>query len=240
LVQPFLKGYDGHAELGGLVELAAFGGGVGGDEALKHEWAESPEAQQRMAELGLHSENELQSWFIAQMSKVITAAGRRLIGWDEIHEGGLAPGAAVMFWHGGGKEGLDLAVEIARSGHDVVMAPAQHTYFDYYQAEPSGEEPLAIGGMLPAGKVYAFDPMPPALAGEGVGASHILGGQGQLWTEYIPSFAHLQYMAFPRACALAETLWLDAEEKSFRSFLAALPTHRRRLQAMGMNCHPRP
>jgi hexosaminidase len=206
---------------------------VGGDEAVKHEWAESAAVQRRMAELGCRDEHELQSWFIRQMSDFLTSRGRRLLGWDEILEGGLAAGATVMSWRG--EQG---GIAAALAGHDVVMAPCQHVYFDHYQAEPTGEEPLAIGGLSTTAHVYAWEPVPAALSADR--HHHVLGGQGQLWTEYIGSQEYLDYMAFPRACALAEVLWLPREQKCYRDFLARLPVHRQRLTALGVNAHPQP
>jgi hexosaminidase len=206
---------------------------VGGDEAVKHEWSESPAAQKRMRELGLKDEHELQSWFIRQMDEFIASRGRRMIGWDEILEGGLAPGATVMSWRGeaGG-------IAAAADGHDVVMAPNQYVYFDHHQSEPVAEEPLAIGGMSTTGHVYGYEPIPAALPADG--RRHVLGAQGQLWSEYIPDEKTLDYMAFPRVCALAEVLWLPRERKDYRDFLARLPHHRERLAALGVNAHPLP
>ncbi len=206
---------------------------IGGDEAPKVEWSESPRAQERMAELGLKSEDELQSWFIRQMDAHIAQTGRRLIGWDEILEGGLAAGAAVMSWRG--EEG---GLEAAGQNHDVVMSPSQWTYFDHYQAEPVNQEPLAIGGMTTTEKVYTYDPIPDAMPEEQRG--HVLGSQGQLWTEYIPTMDRLEYMGFPRICALAEVLWLDPERKSYPDFLERLKGHRQRLAVQKVNAHPLP
>ena len=206
---------------------------VGGDEAPKLEWSESPRAQERLAELGLKSEDELQSWFIRQMNVHVCAAGRRLIGWDEILEGGLSEGAAVMSWRG---ESGGLAA--ASENHDVVMAPCEWVYFDHYQANPISEEPLAIGGMSPTDRVYAYEPIPAALKSEQ--RAHVLGSQGQLWTEYMASMSSVEYMAFPRICALAEVLWLDAEKKNYADFLKRLDHHRERLAILRVNAHPRP
>jgi len=206
---------------------------VGGDEAPKFEWSESPRAQERMAELGLKSEDELQSWFIRQMNVHVCAAGRRLIGWDEILEGGLSEGAAVMSWRG---ESGGLAA--ASENHDVVMAPCEWVYFDHYQANPISEEPLAIGGMSPTDRVYAYEPIPAAMKSEQ--RAHVLGSQGQLWTEYMASMSSVEYMAFPRICALAEVLWLDAEKKNYADFLKRLDHHRERLDILRVNAHPRP
>ena len=206
---------------------------VGGDEAPKQQWADSERAQQRMAELGLASEDELQSWFIRQMEEHLQSHGRRLIGWDEILEGGLAPGATVMSWRG--EKG---GIAAAKQGHDVVMAPGHHVYFDHYQAEPTSEEPLAIGGMSTTEHVYAYEPVPAALNADE--ARHVLGAQGQLWTEYIPTVRQLDYMTYPRACALAEVLWRQPAEKRYTDFLQRLATHRQRLAILNVNAHPRP
>jgi len=206
---------------------------VGGDEAPKFEWSESPRAQQRMAELGLKSEDELQSWFIRQMNAHVSAAGRRLIGWDEILEGGLCEGAAVMSWRG--EEG---GLAAASQNHDVVMAPSQWVYFDHYQAYPTCEEPLAIGGMSPTDRVYAYEPIPAAMNPEQ--RSRVLGSQGQLWTEYIATMDQVEYMGFPRICALAEVLWLDAEKKNYTGFLRRLRLHRHRLASLDIKAHSRP
>jgi hexosaminidase len=151
-----------------------------------------------------------------------------MIGWDEILEGGLAPNAAVMSWRGtaGG-------IAAARAGHDVVMAPTSHTYFDYYQARDRAAEPLAIGGFLPLDTVYAYEPMPAGL--EPKFAKHVLGAQGQIWTEYIPGPKQFEYMALPRMAALAEVLWTPAARKDYADFTARLAAHYRRLDALDVN-----
>jgi len=164
------------------------------------------------------------------MDAYLTSKGRRLIGWDEILEGGLAPGATVMSWRG--EEG---GIAAAKSGHDVVMAPGAWTYFDHYQADPK-KEPLSIGGLLPLSKVYGYDPIPKALTAEE--SKHILGAQGQLWTEYIPDPKYLEYMAFPRLSALSEVLWSPKEGKNYEEFLSRLTVHLDRLKAMGVNFRP--
>ena len=204
---------------------------VGGDEAAKDVWKTDPGIQGRIKQLGLKDEHELQSWFIKRMDDFLTAKGRRLIGWDEILEGGLAPGATVMSWRG-----MNGGIAAAQAGHDVVMAPTTYTYFDYYQT-PNGPnralEPLSIGGYLPIDTVYAFEPVPPVL--DSVQAKHILGGQAQLWTEYIPTPKQAEYMAFPRLAALAEVLWTPRERKDFASFQQRLPRHLARLDALDVN-----
>ncbi len=200
---------------------------IGGDEVPKTQWKNSPRAQARMKELGLHNESELQSYFIGRMDKFLTSKGRRLVGWDEILEGGLAPGATVMSWRG--EKG---GIAAAKSGHDVVMAPSSYTYFDHYQSKDP-DEPLAIGGFLPLEKVYSYEPVPAVLTEQE--ATHVLGAQGQLWTEYIKTPDQLEYMAFPRACALAEVVWTSPNKKEWHGFLDRLETHLKRLDAMDVN-----
>lgn len=201
---------------------------VGGDEADKSLWKTSPKIQARIKELGLKDEHELQSWFIRQMDTFLTANNRRLVGWDEILEGGLAENATVMSWRGtaGG-------IDAAKAGHDVVMAPVSHTYFDYYQSRDRTKEPFAIGGFLPLDTVYAFEPVPAVLTAEQ--AKHILGAQAQLWTEYIPNPKAAEYMAYPRLSALAEVVWTQKSRRDYADFSNRLQTHVRRLDAMDVN-----
>jgi hexosaminidase len=201
---------------------------VGGDEANKDLWKASPEIQARIKQLGLKNEAELQSWFIRQMDKFLTAHGRRLIGWDEILEGGLAPGATVMSWRG-----VAGGIAAARAGHDVVMAPTSHTYLDYYQSQDRAHEPIAIGGFLPMDTVYAFDPYPDSL--EAQYRKHILGAQVQLWTEYIPTPRQAEYMAYPRTSAFSEVVWTPENERDYGDFLRRLKVHERRLDALDVN-----
>jgi hexosaminidase len=205
---------------------------IGGDECPKDEWKATPRVQERMRELGIHDEHELQSWFIRRMDVFLNERGRVLIGWDEILEGGLAPNAVVMSWRG-----EDGGIAAAQSGHDVVMAPHHSTYLDYYQSEDRAKEPLAIGAFLPLEKIYAYEPIPAALSSEQ--ARHVLGAQCQLWTEYIPTPAHLDYMAFPRACALAEAVWSPAAARSFSHFSERLAAHLQRLELLGVNYRSR-
>jgi len=203
---------------------------VGGDECPKRQWRESPEAQARMRELGLANEDELQSYFIRRMDTFLTQKGRRLLGWDEILEGGLAPNATVMSWRG--EEG---GIAAAKAGHDVVMAPNTYTYLDYYQSEDREGEPLAIGGYVPLEKVYHYEPIPAALAREA--AHHVLGAQGQLWSEYMPDYRQVEYMAYPRLCALAEVVWTPPQRKDYQEFLSRLAHHLKRLDALDVNYH---
>jgi len=201
---------------------------IGGDEAVKNEWKASPRAQERIRELGLKDEHELQSWFIRQMDTWLTQRGRRLIGWDEILEGGLAPNATVMSWRG-----IEGGLAAARQGHDVVMAPTKATYFDYYQSVDRDAEPLAAAAFLPLDSVYAWDPVPAELEPRFV--KHVLGAQGQLWTEYMKEPKQVEYMAFPRASALAEVVWTPKDRRDREDFSARLATHLRRLEMLDVN-----
>ena len=203
---------------------------IGGDEAVKKQWERSEAVQARIKELGLKDEHEMQSYFIGRMDDHLAAKGRRLLGWDEIIDGGLAKGATVMAWRS-----KDKAITAAKAGHDVVMAQTTHTYFDYYQGDKESE-PLAIGGFLPLKTVYGYDPLPETLTEEE--AAHILGAQGQLWTEYIATPEHAEYMAFPRTCALAEAVWTPQQTRSYEGFLARLKTHLERLKRLGVNYRP--
>ena len=203
---------------------------IGGDEAPKTQWRESPTAQARMRELGLETEEELQAWFVAHFERYLSERGRRLVGWDEIHEGGLPAGATMMVWRG-----WEHGIEAARKGHDIIMAPTTHTYFDYYQAEPEGE-PEAIGGLLPLEKVYSFEPVPEELTPQE--ARHILGAQGQLWSEYLHEWSKVEYMAFPRALALAEVVWSPAELRDWEDFRRRLESQLDHLDARGIGYRP--
>ena len=203
---------------------------VGGDECPKQAWRDCRRCRRRIADEGLAGEDELQSWFIRRMARWLADRGRRLVGWDEILEGGLAPGATVMSWRG-----IDGGVTAAAAGHDVVMSPNTHCYFDYYQSEDTAAEPPAIGGHLPLEQVYAFEPVAPALAGH---ARRVLGVQGNIWTEYIVSEPQVEYMAFPRALALAEVAWTPAQARSLPDFRDRLAAHRPLLDRLGINCRP--
>ncbi|PYP09418.1 MAG: beta-N-acetylglucosaminidase [Gemmatimonadetes bacterium] len=204
---------------------------TGGDEAPKQQWQASPVAQARIKELGLHSENELQSWMTAQMSQWLAARGRALIGWDEILEGGtegLARNAVVMSWRG-----MDGGIAAAQAGHDVVMTPTSNTYFDYYQSQNTVNEPLAIGGFLPLDTVYAFEPVPAAF--DAAQAAHILGTQGQIWTEYQRTPKNVEYMVFPRLIALAEVAWTPRDLRNFADFSGRLSRHLARLSVLDVS-----
>ncbi|RIV19305.1 beta-N-acetylhexosaminidase [Fibrisoma montanum] len=200
---------------------------IGGDECPKSTWRKSPYAQQLIKREKLKNENQLQSWFITRIDKFVTSKGRKVIGWDEILEGGLSPNAAVMSWRGtkGG-------IEAARQRHDVVMTPGTFCYFDHYQADP-GQEPTAFGGLIPLSLVYSYNPTPAELNAEQ--AKHILGAQGNVWTEYMQDSAYVEYMVWPRAAALAEVVWTPLAQKDYPDFTRRLATHFKRLEAMGAN-----
>jgi hexosaminidase len=200
---------------------------IGGDEANIEHWKNSEDMQAQIREMGLKDEEGLHSWFIKQMDSFLTRHGRRLVGWDEILQGGLAPGATVMSWRG--QQG---GITAANAGHDVVMAPTSHTYFDYYQG-PSDKEPKAIGGDLPLEKAYEFEPIPKDIAV--AKTKHVLGVQGQLWGEFISNTPHLEYMTYPRAAALAEIGWSPETSRDYEKFLARLKCHLKRLDAAGVN-----
>ena len=200
---------------------------IGGDECPKVRWETCPACQKRIRDEGLEDEHELQSWFITRMENYLSTLGRKIIGWDEILEGGLAPGATVMSWRG-----ISGGIQAARMNHDVIMTPTTHMYLDYYQTEPAGE-PLAIGGYLPLERVYSFEPLPDELTAEE--QKYILGLQGNVWTEYISDISHLEYMAFPRAFAISETGWTPAMKKDFEEFLARLEVQKARYDVMKIN-----
>ncbi len=198
---------------------------IGGDEADKQEWRRCPKCQARIRAEGLKDESELQSWFVKRIERFLAGRGRRLIGWDEILEGGLAPGAAVMSWRG--TEG---GIAAARLGHDVVMSPGTHCYFDHYQGNPT-HEPPAIGGFTPLAKVYEFEPVPPELGAAESG--RVLGGQANVWTEYMPGGSQVEYMILPRMAALAEALWSPKPARDWAGFARRLPVQLARYEARG-------
>ncbi|MCL4145237.1 UNVERIFIED_CONTAM: hypothetical protein GTU68_043800 [Idotea baltica] len=187
---------------------------IGADEAPKNQWKESPAAQARMKELGIDDEMALQAWFVAHFENYLSERGRRLVGWDEIQEGGLPSGATMMVWRG-----WHYGVEAVNKGHDIIMAPTSHTYFDYYQADPKSE-PEAIGGLLPLEKVYSFEPISEELTPEQ--EHHVLGAQAQMWSEYLPNWEQVEYMAFPRMLALSEVVWSAREGKDWENFKGRL------------------
>ncbi len=188
---------------------------IGGDECPKTRWQNCPKCQAAIRKHNLQDEHELQSYFIRRIEAYLNQKGRRLIGWDEILEGGLAPQASVMSWRG-----IQGGIEAARLGHNVVMTPTDFCYFDYYYSEDISQEPPAIGGVLPLEKVYSFEPIPADLTPEE--AKLILGAQGNLWTEYIPTPELAEYMLHPRAAALSEVVWSSAESRNYPDFLQRL------------------
>jgi len=199
---------------------------VGGDEVPKLRWQNCRKCQERIKSEGLKSEDELQSYFIKRIERFLAAKGKRLVGWDEILEGGIAPNATVMSWRG-----VDGGIEAARSGHDVVMSPTSHCYFDYCQG--LFEEPWAIGNYLPVEKVYSYEPVPEELTPEQAG--HVLGGQANLWTEYIVGAPHLEYMLLPRLLAISEVVWTEKNLRSYADFSRRIVPHYDRLAAAGLN-----
>ncbi|MFN6177880.1 MAG: family 20 glycosylhydrolase [Flavobacteriales bacterium] len=200
---------------------------IGGDECPKDAWKACAKCQRRMEAAGLKDEHELQSYFIQRIEKFVNSKGRKIIGWDEILEGGLAPNAAVMSWRG--TEG---GIAAARSGHYAVMSPGSHCYFDHYQGDPANE-PLAFGGYTTVQKVYSYEPIPAELKPEE--HKYILGAQGNVWTEYILTSDHVEYMAVPRMLALAEVLWTPKEKRNEADFIARLEREFPRLGAMKVN-----
>lgn len=200
---------------------------VGGDEAGKSAWKKCPKCQALMKEKGMKSVDELQSYMIHRAEEFLISKERKLIGWDEILEGGLAPEATVMSWRG-----EDGGIKSARMGHDVVMTPGNYMYLDFYQADPK-TQPYAIGGYTPIKKVYSYDPVPAdSLTAEE--CRHILGVQANTWTEYIQTPEHLEYMMFPRALAVAEIGWTPQELRTWEDFKPRMNAHISKLQGMGI------
>jgi hexosaminidase len=204
---------------------------VGGDEVPKSAWKDCPKCDALKKAEHLTSNQQVESYFIKRIEKFVNAHGKTLIGWSEIREGGLAQNAVVMDWIGG-------AMEAATAGHDVVMTPTKYCYLDYYQSKDHGKEPRAIGGFLPLREVYSLEPIPDNLPAQF--QPHILGPQGNLWTEYVPNLKHAEYMIFPREAAMAEVGWSSKESHNFDDFLRRLETDQRRLDAMGVNYRHNP
>ncbi|TFH39471.1 MAG: beta-N-acetylglucosaminidase [Bacteroidia bacterium] len=200
---------------------------IGGDECPKARWIECPDCQARIKAEGLADEHELQSYFIKRIEKYLSSRGRRLIGWDEILEGGLAPEATVMSWRG-----IDGGIAAARQGHDVIMTPNGQMYLDHYQCEPEGE-PLAIGGYTPLEEVYGFEPLPAELSADE--QKYILGVQGNLWSEYLKTPEYMEYMAYPRFFAVGEIGWTRADQKDFDDFVRRLKLQWPRYDIIGIN-----
>ena len=199
---------------------------VGGDEAVKDQWKTSPAIQARMHALGVADEEALQGWFIQRIEKFLEAHGRRLIGWDEVLQGGVGPNATIMSWRG-----INGGVTAARAGHDVVLSPAPSLYFDFRQAEgrdePSGRNPIVT-----LSDVYNFDPAPAELTADE--RQHIIGVQANVWTEYIREQDNVGYAVFPRAAAVAELAWSPASAHDRAGFLARMPAELGRYAALGL------
>ena len=207
---------------------------IGGDECPKVRWKTCPKCQARIQKEGIkgdkkHSAEEyLQSYVIQRMEKFVESKGRHIIGWDEILEGGLAPNATVMSWRG-----VAGGIEAAKQHHNVIMTPNSYLYFDYYQSTDTEHDPLAIGGYLPIERVYSYEPMPASLTPEE--QKYIVGVQANHWTEYIPTYAQLEYMALPRWAALCEVQWTNPEKKDYANFLSRLPQLIKLYDTLGYN-----
>jgi hexosaminidase len=199
---------------------------IGGDECPKVRWKKCAACQKRMKDNNLKDEHALQSYFIQRMEKYLNSKGRSIIGWDEILEGGLAPNATVMSWRG--EEG---GIEAAKQNHDVIMTPGSHCYLDHSQSK--NEDSLTIGSYLPLEKIYNYEPVPAILNPEQ--QTHILGAQGNVWTEYIANTNKLEYMVFPRMIALSEVLWSPKDKRDWKDFERRLPVIFERLDAAKIN-----
>ncbi len=199
---------------------------IGGDECNKTAWKSCRKCRERMKKEGLKDVDELQSYFIKRIESILRSKNKKMIGWDEILEGGLAPNATVMSWRG-----MEGGIAAALSGHDVIMAPNTHTYFDLYQGEPELEPETY--SFLPLSRVYEFDPLPEALNFQQ--KDHILGGHGCLWTEFITDREHAEYMIFPRLLALSEAIWTPPRIKQWTNFIGRMETHFSRLKAKGIS-----
>ncbi len=200
---------------------------IGGDEVLKDFWKESAFVQELKKRENLKDEHEVQSYFVRRMEKFVNSKGKKIIGWDEILEGGIAPNATIMSWRG-----MKGGIEAAKQKHDVIMTPTDHVYLDYGQGDPA-YEPLNIGGYVPLSKVYAFNPVPPELTAEE--SKYIIGGQANIWTEYLETPAAVEYMAFPRMLALAEVVWTPQADREFNDFEARLAAHLPLLDKQNVN-----
>lgn len=200
---------------------------IGGDEAPKDQWEKSELSQQVIERENLEDEHELQSYFITRIEKFLNDNGRLIIGWDEILEGGLAPNATVMSWRG-----IEGGIKAAKQGHNVIMTPTSHVYLDYYQANEENE-PLAIGGFSSLKEVYNFEPVSDELSSEE--AEYVIGAQGNVWTEYMRSGDKVEYMAYPRASAIAELTWSPKSKRNWTSFWRRMQTHFKRFDIINVN-----
>ncbi|WBL25227.1 glycoside hydrolase family 20 protein [Zunongwangia sp. HGR-M22] len=200
---------------------------VGGDEATKTNWKTCPDCQRRIKEEGLADADELQSYFMKRIEKFLNENNRTLIGWDEILEGGLPEEATVMSWRG-----FEGGWEASKEGHDVIMTPTSHLYFDYYQGSPDNE-PVAFNAFTPLKRVYEFRPVLDSMSVEQ--KKHVLGGQANLWAEYVPTEEHSEYMLFPRLAALAEVVWSPEEQLDWEDFSVRIRKMMERFEVMGIN-----
>lgn len=207
---------------------------IGGDEAPRTRWKECTKCQARIKNEGLKADKEhtaedrLQTFCMTHIEMFLNGKGRQIIGWEEILKGDVAPNATVMSWRG-----IQSGIKAAQMGHDVVMVPKDHCYFDYYQAKDTKQEPLAIGGFVPVENVYNLNPVPDELTAEQ--QKHILGAQANLWSEYIPTTQQVEYMVLPRMAALSEALWTQPQSKDYESFLQRLPWLVKLYQRDGFN-----
>jgi hexosaminidase len=200
---------------------------IGGDEAPKARWEKCPKCQARIKAEGLKNEMELQSYFIQRIEKFLNSKGKKIIGWDEILEGGLAPNATVMSWRG-----IEGGTAAAKAKHNVIMTPTGYCYFDYYQGDKA-KEPKAIGSFTPIEKVYSYEPIPEALTPSE--AKYILGTQANMWSEYMETSDYVEYMLLPRLCALSEVAWTPKELKNYEDFTARLQKHFEILTSKNIN-----
>ena len=201
---------------------------IGGDECPKGNWKKCPSCQARIKKEGLKDEHELQSYFIQRIEKYLNKKGKKIIGWDEILEGGLAPNATVMSWRG--TEG---GVEAAKQHHDVIMTPGHSVYFDHYQSKNKKKEPLAIGGLTTVNDVYQYEPSPKGLSADE--QKYVLGAQANVWTEYMKTIDYVEYMILPRMTALSEIVWTPKDDKNWKDFDSRLQHIVKRYDAMGLN-----
>lgn len=201
---------------------------VGGDEVKKVQWEQSPFVTELMQREGLKDYHEVQSYFIRRVGEIVTSLDKKMLGWNEILDGGIAPNATIMSW-----QGVEGGIAAAELGHDAIMSPGNYVYFDHFQSR-SVDEPTAIHGITPLSETYSYNPMPAQFAGTPK-AKHILGAQGQLWTEYVPTTAKAEYMILPRLSAVAEITWTPLNKQSWQSFSQRLPSLFARLDEMGVN-----
>lgn len=207
---------------------------IGGDEAPRTRWKECDKCQARIKEQGLKADKEhtaedrLQTFCMTRIEKFLNGKGRQIIGWEEILKGDVAPNATVMSWRG-----IQSGIKAAQMGHDVIMVPKNHCYFDYYQSKDIENEPLAIGGFVPVENVYNLDPVPAELTADQ--QKHILGAQANLWSEYIPTTQQVEYMVLPRMAALSEALWTKPSLKNYENFRQRLPWLIKLYQREGLN-----